>query len=644
MLGTGIRLFFTFAIVISAFLAPGKVQASVNAVSIPSQPVPYAPDFATNEFHDAWDMSEFSDVSQYLNGSGRHVHLANPTVQNGLFTATSLGDYLAKLSYLYLLFPDYPLTVKTGKTGSTHPIKSSQYKCFYVAMQANSPAYQPGSGITADGIRVMWYKNDNMSPAGLAPNGGTVQIFSQMESSGDPYPARPWKLFKVDLTNPPNGIYQGGVPWTGAAEWQGLEFTPTLFKNVAFQIDWVKLTNNCSAEAAYQAPISFSANSNINSIWLNPSGTSRNIRIAADVIGSSGQYTLDTKGLAAGKYRVGFGDLTSCCSQWSTTELEINTPAHLDILRPSTTSGVEFSQASGNPWDIYPSDVTSLQCADYSYTNDILNITTQYPALLPYACRGSNPLYEADPKIYLNTPASIAPNSGYRYLNFRMYQNGPWQMAADGMMARWMWTTQNGCTFVSTDIPLDVGWNTYAIDLYDPLNGTPVTVTAPCTQYTPWVNAATIQSLRFDPNENYTGQFLGDAGQTAVPAMVFDQKIDWIKLTKMDQVKAGIAFPIEYKSDKVLPQSAFTFYYTSTLLSPRQHIALAWTAQILSSQTVKIFLPILTTPLSLGSSDVSRFQWDTRGIAPGQYSICVDVNDGKNIATTCSSAPVEITN
>jgi hypothetical protein len=108
-----------------AALPATPVNAAPDAVGIPTNPIPYAPDYASTTFQDAWDMSQFSDVSQYLNGSGRHVTLANPSVANGMFSATTLGDYTADQGFIYLLFPDYPTMTRTGKLGSLHPIKTS---------------------------------------------------------------------------------------------------------------------------------------------------------------------------------------------------------------------------------------------------------------------------------------------------------------------------------------------------------------------------------------------------------------------------------------------------------------------------------------------------------------------------------------
>jgi len=634
-----LRLFFTVTILSlvlgTAIPASTAVAAPDAGVILPTQPIPYALDYATNQYQDAWDMSEFSDISQYLNGAGRHVSLANPAVANGLFSATTLGDHNGNLGFFYMVFPDYPTMSRTGKLGKLNPIKTSQYSCIYLSMKVNSRKWPLDAFF--DGFKVMWYANDSTAPYGASPNGGTKPITMHYDYNyDDPYPIRLWKLFKVDLNNPPEGT--DGKGWDDAAEWQGLEINPSMFKDVSFEVDWIKLTNNCSAETPYQAPIRFTPSTTVNSIWLNPSGTTRNIRVAIDVIGTSGNYTLDTKGLAAGKYKVGFGDRVNCCSQWSTTELTINTPPNVNILKPSATSGQEYSASAGNAWDMDATDIKTVECAEATYSAEMLNLTTQYPTILPTRCRGGS-LGEADPKLVLNSPVAVPPNSGYRYLSFRMYQNGPWQYVADGMMVRWMWVTPDLCTFVGNDIPLDVGWHTYTIDLYDPINGTPVQVTSPCSQLTPWKNAPTISYFRLDPNENYTGIVSG------VPAMVFNQQIDWIKLTKVEQVKAGSPYTVQLQINKSLPTSAVTVYYTSDPTLPKQHTATAWTQSVNdATRPYKSFVPVLVSAQTFADSSSLNYKWNTTGIAPGEYYICTEVNDSINKVVTCSAAPVAVTN
>jgi hypothetical protein len=207
-----------------------------------------------------------------------------------------------------------------------------------------------------------------------------------------------------------------------------------------------------------------------------------------------------------------------------------------------------------------------------------------------------------------------------------------------------MWYTANLCAYVSNDIPLDVGWHTYTLDLYNPAFGTPVMVTPPCSQKTPWKDAPTITKLRVDPNENYTGEFPGNAYSDAVSPMVFQQQIDYIKLTKMEQIKAGTFYKVEFTSNKSLPASSYKVYYTSDLAFPRQSAALD--AQPTAPVVVRpysIFLPFASN-LSADVSSPQRSGWNTTGVTPGVYYVCIEANDTLNASIQCSNAPIEITN
>ncbi len=615
-----------------AYFIPGTAGASVEndatTVTVPANAIPFAPDYAFTELQDAWDFSQFTDISIFLNGAGRYVSLTNPQVANGIFSATSIGNYTANNAKHFPVYPTYPDAMRTGRYGIVHPVKSSSYRCFYVAMKVNSLPYPQVPFF--DGFRVMWYKNESLVPQGARPNGGTQDIKMHDEGGfSDPYPLRLWKLFKVDLTSPPGGIFTNSATWLESAEWQGIEFNPTLFSNTFFEIDWMKLANNCNSESAYQANINFSPSVAINTIWINPTGTNRNIRVATDVSGSSGQYTLDTKGFQAGSYRVGLGDKLNCCTQWSSQNLMINDPPSVSVLRPSFISGEDYATNAGNPWDMDSSDTASLECFSAgSFSNGELSITTNPPSQIPSGCRGG--IGEADPKIYLNTPLEIPPNSGYRYLSFRMYQNGPWQYVSDGMIVRWIWyagTPSNKFAYVSHEVALDVGWHTYHVDLFDTFNGTPVE--SQSGSLTPWKDSATIHALRLDPNENYTGNI--------VPALTFNQAIDWIKLTKMEKITRGQPFTVEWYSSESLPASAFQVFYTSDSAVPRQHPAASWSFPLPPAQPFRQFVPGIFT-----FSGTYKHFWNTGGVAPGQYYLCVEANDGTNTNISCSEAPVEV--
>jgi len=173
-----------------ADLSPGHVT-----VSVPGSPVAEGKDFATLVLQDPWDMNQYSDVSQYLNGFGNYDLVRDFKVQNGTFSATAVNRAGAPF---YPLFPGYIEGTKTGKLGVNYPIKSAKYSCLFMAAKIQSGASIPGVGPD-----IMWvqglpdvYQDPAQSSFGLqvvypeAPNGGTGQ------------PVHIWKVLAMDLNNP----------------------------------------------------------------------------------------------------------------------------------------------------------------------------------------------------------------------------------------------------------------------------------------------------------------------------------------------------------------------------------------------------------------------------------------------------------
>jgi hypothetical protein len=603
------------------FSNPPRAQAGTDSVGVPTSLQKEAPDFATLALGNAWDMNEFEDISQYLNGAGRHPSLTNIQVKDGVFSATSIGDRTTMIAYFFPLFPGYPNFIPTGNVGVTHPIDPNQYQCLYAAMQVDSPSSQPQG---KDGWRVFWFADEEMSQTG-----GTVQM--DLDSANN------WRLYKVDLNNPQRGLVSGSIPWNGKGAWEGLKIEPTFYKDVDFQVDWIRLTS-CQNDPAYQAAISWNPDASVNTIWVRPVGTSRNILLQGNVDGSKGSTVIDTKGLAAGSYQVGLGSSSSCCAQWSSSTLNIDETPGAVFEMPSAPNTPDYAASAGNAWDMDPSDVTSVRCSQYSFDNGILKLDTNPPSLLPPSCLGA--IGEAGSELVLNLPGPIKA-SDYRYLSFRHYIAGDYAIPADGMIGRWMWTTADNCTYVSDDIPYDVGWHTYVIDLYDSLAGTPIESGPSGCGLKPWKDAGTIIHLYFDPNENWTGNTPG------IPPMVFHEEFDWIRLTKDVLVNQGSKFTIDVKLSKPSSQlKNVQYYYTTDPHSPMQ----SWNSiRYNGSQSQPpaiggshlIFLPTIQSQFDSDPTN-TNFLWDTTGVTPGDYYICTQVADQVDQAAYCSQVPVKV--
>jgi hypothetical protein len=604
--------------------------------------LPESTDFATVNFGDGWDMSALSDISNYLNGAGRNPSMVNPTVHDGLFTATSTSSTTDPDAFIFPLFTGLPGFMQLGNLGSVYPINSAEYHCLYIAMRVDTVT-------SIDEFMVLWYPDNKLtSPSSTSASGAIVPLRLYPEFGTTRY----WKLFMVDLANPARGYI--GTPWSAYSPWKGLEIVMTYADNAPIAVDWIRLTN-CSSDPKYRTTVNWTPYPNVTALYVRPQGTTRDIRLVNGLNGLSGSYTLDTQGLAPGVYSVGLGDDTTCCTQWSANQLEINASPILDFDRPSPTSGDDYATTAGNAWDMNDgSDADSIECTSaWSFTNSLLMFDTEYPAIIDSWCLGPG-VGEADARIFMNLPTSLASGKDYRYLSYRMYQNGTISLPVDGMVARWIWTDLANCTRVSHTAALDVGWYEYNIDLYDPYNGTPAeTANCPVYPLQPWSAVDGIMKLRFDPNENWTGNL--------VPAMIFHQEIDWIRLTKVDAVTQGTPYPLEVTLNKDLSTVQYIdFYYTSNRSQPLQNYigrATPGLSQAVVEQpaynpetnsqlaaTIQ-YLPLLMRNFSnyppLLQNQV-RYLWDTSAIPVGEYYICGRSFDGLNLTTYCSKAPLQI--
>lgn len=617
-----------------------KKQETLN-VDVSTSILGEAKDFATAKFRDPWDMSEFTDVSQYLNGAGRHPSLTNIQIKDGVFSATSIGDNTSQIASFYPLHSGYEGFIQVGgNLGSLQAIDSQEYQCFYIAMKVKSPEYIP-EGPQPDVFRVLWSKDYSHMVIG----GGLDRLYPETaEWPFDISVVHNWRLYKIDLTNPPHQI-QDSVSWTESSEWTGLQINPTIYKDIEFSVDWIRLTS-CKDQPEYQVEVSWTPSESIDTIWVRPDGTARDIQIVTGIDGTAGSYIMDTKGLASGIYKIGLGTLNEV-THWSPTEVKINRTPLVDFARPSPLFGEDYFTQNGNPWDADPTDIKNIECSEWYFTDGKLNLDTKYPAALPEECKGPE-LGEADSQMFLNMPAPLENAGQYRYLSFRMYINGDYAIPADGMIGRWIWKDGIDCTYVSADIPYEVGWHTYIIDLYDPFNGTPVSASpghdtppAGCT-IKPWSQFTRVTMLRLDPNENWTGNL--------VPEMDFHQEFDWIRLTTEEIIPIGDFYPIQVNINKPVDElEIIEYYYTTDTNSPMEYSVKSTKPQsppiiqTQSSDSKTIFLPIVWN----GSytfevtSDVEH-KWDTSNISPGEYYVCVSAYDGFSGSSSCTDSTINM--
>jgi hypothetical protein len=562
-------------------------------------------DFATQVLRDPWDMNEYSDISQYINQSGQGNFLQDIKVENGAFSARSIDD-----AQFFPLFPGYNTAMLIGKVGHNYPIQSSKYKMLYIAMKVDSGAPAPWP----DMFQIMWFADERLNgPGGIW---GFSKFITLYPEAGTATPNPIWKLFKIDLSAGDNS--GGGTPWTGSTVWQGLRIDPTMQKQVNFQVDWIRLTDS----QPVNFPIPFNGVGADFSIWIVPAGTNREILVQT---GISSPFNLDLQGIAPGTYTYLIKNGSAVIKSGT---FEINQAPIANFIRPSPTGSEDYASLTGNPWNMADASDAGIECAEYQFKEGKLNLTTPAFGQQGGVCDG-------DPKINLNVPVPFQPGE-YRYLSFRMHTAGSWQNVPQGMMARWIWTVPgNGgnCHFVSQDIPFDVGWQTYTIDLFDSFNGSPEEVSGQCP-FSSWKDAPAVIGLRFDPNENILGYPLF-------------QSIDWIKLYKGDRIPRGVPFPVKIALNKPPEGTVLSYYYTTDPKNhPQQQAAQVYlSAPALSNGNYRLFLPIINSKFD--TSDMPppnsvTYSWDTASVPAGDYYICVSATDSLNQTTICSDVPVRI--
>jgi len=637
-------------------------DATRTAPALTAQTVAASADFATLVLRDPWDMNEKSDISTYFNESSQRNLVTNVRLEDGIFRGLSVSDAASgENAYVFPLFPGYIEAMKIGKVGERYPIDAEVFHCFYAAMRVESG---PANSAGPDVYRVFWFEDTRLNSDGGAYGLGVDRLYP---AAGADQPTHLWKLYRMDLTAPPispNGFDR----WTARPQWQGLRLDPTVQGDVDFQIDWIRLTD-C---APSRVNVTWTPNAAGTALWVRPMDGTHYIRVATGVSGARGAYDLDVQGLAAGEYRVGLGTDSTCCLTESAAPVIVNATPIVQFIQPSYTSGVDYATQAGNPWDFSDAaDLTDLRNAAGAVENGALQITTQ---------SGPRP-GGIDVQIDLNTP-TVADAATYRYLSLRLYTewDGAWQDVVSGMIGRWLWKT-NGlpgtsggdCTLVSQDIPHNVGWHVYHIDLYDYFQGaaedtypdgdacpeiahSPHTPpTTPSTNPTHWLNSGSITQFRYDPNENISCDYREETGKDFIPCSDYRQELDWITLTAMDQVTQGEPFEIILDMNKPMDVSNFTFYYTTDPTQPRQNRAVeAPDPSELqpSGGPFLVYLPLVrqvggaTQPVD-GSNPIQptipgAFQWDTGSVTAGEYYVCAEADDGINGAIYCSETPVRV--
>jgi hypothetical protein len=612
--------------------------------------LPEMDEFATMVLNDPWDMEQPTDLAYYRQvDSG----LANSTFSNSIYSAQMSQGAGGERITLLTVGAANNTAMRIGKTGYNFPINADHYR--YLTFRMYSSNDQCNSGV------IRWYADDTLTWSSM----GVTTPFLVPPA---PCTNRPpgWYTYVVDLKTA--GLWQGDKEWSGTIRELIIQpFAGDGAAGATVKLDWARLTA-ADPRSARPYTITWTGNGSGGPVSLyaregTPELDGNQILIGGNLSANGGSYTFQTGTFAAGTYYIAAVNENGVA--WSGGPITINAPPQVTITRPSMTSGQDYAATElGRPWDM--TGVTDLNhnlqawqqtcVTNESFSNGI------YAASLISSCPGGT--YYVDPILFLGRLDRTPPGqqdppidtNKYRYLSYRFYHSGT-QNVGHGWVARWGWWQVHGNGYtvleepvMGRDMIIQEGWNVYKADLWAP----DVVDEAHPIQRS-WRNSAP-NRLRFDPSELAT---------SLMPATI---RLDWIKLTAMDEVKRGQVFPITYQVQSDRPVQLAFYYDTDknphngrTSIGARSFspatlavhsagglpgLTNAGAGQgsegtigtMLPDVSHKLFLPIVTDQYC-GSE---CFTWHTGNVAPGTYYICIESTDGHNNTYRCSEAPLII--
>jgi hypothetical protein len=582
------------------------------AVSISPSKVKESNDFATQALMDPWDMTEFSDISRYLNESNVVQHLTNIQVANGVFSARSQSTD----AQFYTIFPGYQSSIDSLNIpvlpGSLFPIDSAKYHCLYSRMKIETNP--------SDAMRIFWFADKFL---GNGQFGVTKSIA---------IPSSAWQLYSIDLKTNFDSA-NSNTAWSNVAYWRGLRFDPTTLSGVNFAVDWVRLTD-CTP---INTNLSWTPVSGTMEIWAGIGAKTLDFKVGS-VDGASGSSILDVQGWQAGSYYIGLKDSAGSVS-WISQPLVVDGAPLVSFARPSFNTGVSYTWTMNTSSDLVTS-TDQTRCVDYSFQNGMLNLVTQPAFNLPENCRHTTSwgAVASDPQLVLSMPSQKIDTSLYRYLTIRMNMDGMIQDINNGWHMRWLWKTYENndpnkwCINVSNDIVIDPAWQTIMVDLHDGPSGTTEDWVGYGDCYSRHWTSNPAVWLRLDPNENTTSS-------------TFNQIIDSITLSQVDSVTRGQLFPVQVQSNESFSNLNISLYYTTNRQVINQNQATIRTITAPPLAAHRIYLPFTLRNVNLSGGlnpNATVFYWDTTNVAAGTYYMCMEASDGLNKTSACSPAPLNV--
>ena len=581
------------------FTTPGASGATVAELD----------EFATIVMGDPWDMDEVTDLYYYRAES----QMTNSAFANGIYSAKMTNGNGGERITLASMLAANNAALRIGKNGYDFPIDANKYR--YLTFRIYKSCASCTSGF------VQWFADDSYASSVMG-----MKSYSLPGSAG-------WHTMVVDLKTGTTG----SRAWTGTLR----ELIIHPFSNGAnatVKLDWARLTAE-NPNTARPYTLQWTGGGAVD-LYASPGNKTLDNDDILIATGKTGSYTFQTGALPAGDYYIAAKEGSSV--SWSSGPLKLNSVPDATIDSPSMTSGAAYAETViGNAWDMDDAgDLNDVLPAGWetcvsnpSFTNGIFQATlsgcsndgTHTDAR--FIVGGLNPAGSPDP---------VIDTSKYRYFSFRYFQAGE-QTVGDGWIARLGWWQKEGgglpgeSTVMSRDVIIYEGWNTYKLDLW----AADIVDEAHPVQRA-WTASAP-NRLRFDPSE---------LKLTLMPAQI---KLDWMKLTAVDEVKRGDSYPIAYSGEA---GASYTFYY-DTDTNPGNGRNLIGTTTLQTTAVSQpsnvgsitadtfVYLPMIMNKFAGCTSDACYY-WDTGSVAAGTYYVCLEGDDGFNTIYRCSEAPMII--
>ncbi|MCC7125631.1 MAG: fibronectin type III domain-containing protein [Acidobacteria bacterium] len=580
------------------------------------------PDFATDVLQDAWDFSNYEDVSPNPDEfGGWATSPANqwsaigtgPTFVNtssGRFTGQAAGD-----NQLTMLARGDGIGLNPGRTGINFPIDTSKYRKLALKMRVTgSPSPQI--------MVAYWYHDAYATPNWLNRAGGIVVPTTIPAGNSE-------MIYVFDLTQAGSGGSQlvaacggGGectgvpTPWHNEPQVRGLRIDPlSSFASQGVEIDWVRLTASNDQPAATSMTVNLNACSAFQTLRVtDAAGMSYDV---PDSTGNNTQRTFNYGILPPGNYT-----LRAMCANGASagTTFRINTPPAVTVIDPDVTGAPETDYAAvhraGDKWD-FEQLTDAAMTANVSISGGVCAgggcgiVPSDRPGAAPgsrmlrASSVGSNPSQLGDPAIeFLN--GAIPPLSSKRHelLTFSLRLHRPFDTSlTGGSVLRLLWGSQSyGAmdTITNTqDMRVWPGFQTYTIDLASltEANGGIEFECKPHCPTTPW-HQRSIRFFRIDPHEfgyEPTG---------------FD--LDDVTLTAPDEVALGSQFAVRYRfTDPDTAGSSYTARVYIETYPQRTGRALLGTMNGVSPNATLTY----------------QFNPQNSGVPAGRYAIYVEVTE-----------------